>query len=303
MQTTLARTTRCTGVGLHSGVKARMVLRPAPSGVGVVVRRTDMTGPDGVIRVTPEAVVDTKLCTMVGNDAGARVATVEHVFAALSAAGVDNVYIDIDGPEIPALDGSAAPFGALIRQAGLQRLAARRRVLRVLKPWTLRVGDRVARFEPCDRFEVDVTIDFDRGGIGRQHMAAVVESSVFAAEIADARTFAFADEVAALREAGLALGGSLENCVVLDGDGVMNADGLRYQDEFVRHKTLDVIGDLYAAGAPIQGRYVVDRPGHALNNDALRGLLADEGAYEWGWATPALRPTVGLDAGAELAVA
>ncbi len=284
MQTTLARSTRCTGVGLHSGEKTRLILRPASAGTGIVVRRTDIAGPKGLIAVSADAVTDTRLCTRISNAHGASVGTVEHVFAALSALGVDNVRLDIDGPEIPALDGSAAPFMALIRRAGLRALPARRRVLKVVRPVEVRLGESWARFEPADRLELDVTIDFDRGGIGRQRVVAAVEPAAFAEDIAAARTFAFAEEVDALRAAGLALGGSFDNCVVLDGDAVTNPGGLRFADEFVRHKALDAVGDLYVAGLPIEGRFIAERPGHTINNALLRKLMADCEAHRIDWA-------------------
>ncbi len=285
LQTTLGRSVRCVGVGLHSGAPARLRLRPAPAGAGVTVRRLDIAGPEGVIPVTPEAVRDTRLCTVLANAQGVTVATVEHVFAALAAMGVDNVGVEIDGPEIPAVDGSAAPFVTLIAQAGVQALPARRRVVRVTRPLEVRLdGARVARFEPSDRFDIDVTIDFDRGGIGRQRYVGVVDAATFRRDVAAARTFAFANEVEALRAAGLARGGSLDNCIVLEGETVLNPGGLRFPDEFVRHKALDAIGDLFVAGFGFQGRYIAERPGHELNNEALRALMADPTAHELSWA-------------------
>ncbi len=285
LQTTLDRPARCVGVGLHSGAPARLRLRPAPAGSGITLRRLDVEGARGVVPVQPEAVCETRLCTVLANAHGVTVATVEHVFSALAALGVDNVRVEIDGPEIPAVDGSAAPFVTLINQAGVRALPARRRVLRVTRPLEVRLdGARVARFEPSDRFELDVTIDFDRGGIGRQRYVGVVDAQTFQQDVASARTFAFANEVEALRAAGLARGGSLDNCVVLEGETVLNPDGLRFPDEFVRHKALDAIGDLFVAGFGFQGRYIAERPGHELNNHALRALMADPTAHELSWA-------------------
>lgn len=303
LQTTLGRSVRCAGVGLHSGAPARLRLRPGLAGEGVILRRTDVARGHSLIPVTPDAVCDTKLCTVLTNSHGVTVATVEHLFSALAALEIDNVRIDVDGPEIPAMDGSAALFTDLLTDAGVRAAPARRRVLRVKRPVEVRLDARIARFEPADQFEVDVTIDFDRGGIGRQRYVGVVEPRAYATDIAPARTFAFANEVEALRAAGLAQGGSLDNCVVLDGETVMNPGGLRFADEFVRHKALDAIGDLFVAGASVQGRYVAERPGHELNNIALRALMADPDAYELSWARAQHRDRVGADARAAAPVA
>jgi UDP-3-O-[3-hydroxymyristoyl] N-acetylglucosamine deacetylase len=260
-----------------------MTLHPAPADEGVVFRRVDVSdGGEGAneIRLTPDAVVDTRLGTTIANAHGARVQTVEHFLAAVAGLGLDNVRVDIDGPELPAMDGSAAPFAKLIARAGFDRLAAPRRVLRVVKTVEITSDDgRRARFEPSPRGEIDVSIAFDDPAIGRQRAVFEVEPDEFARDIAPARTFGFLHEVDALRAAGLARGGSMENCIVLDGGAVLNEDGLRFADEFVRHKALDVLGDLALAGWPILGRYVAERPGHGLNNAALRALLDDPDAW------------------------
>ncbi len=287
VQTTLSGAVVFSGVGLHSGERVRMTLRPAAADVGVVFRRIDLAaggeGEDNVIRLSPDAALDTRLGTTIGNRRGARVQTVEHLLAAVAGIGLDNVLIDIEGPEPPAMDGSAAPFARVLARAGLDRLAAPRRVIRVVKPVEVALDGRRARFEPAPRSEIDVTISYDDPVIGSQRAAFALgperSPERFVREVAPARTFAFLAEVDALRESGLARGGSLENCVVLDRSGVMNADGLRFANEFARHKALDALGDLALAGRPILGRYVADRPGHALNNAALRALMEDPTAW------------------------
>jgi UDP-3-O-[3-hydroxymyristoyl] N-acetylglucosamine deacetylase len=301
-QTTISRTVSVSGPGLHSGAPAEVVLHPAPAGTGVVFRRLDGPGAGEVIALDPSVVVDTRLSTVIGSSGGARIATVEHLLAAIGGLGLDNVRIDVTGPEIPALDGSAAPFVALVRSAGVIELVERRRVLTVLHPVEIVMGDRRARFEPADGFTVDVTIDFDDPAIGRQRVFADVTAHRFARDLAAARTFAFLAEVDALRAAGLARGGSLDNCVVLDGGRVLNPEGLRFADEFVRHKALDVVGDLMLAGIAIRGRYVAERPGHALNNAALRALFADPSAYVVVEEAPAAASWLDADAPALVAV-
>jgi UDP-3-O-[3-hydroxymyristoyl] N-acetylglucosamine deacetylase len=286
-QTTLSGVMTFSGVGLHSGERVRLTLRPAPADMGVVFRRIDLpAGEDGeanLIRLTPDAVVDTRLGTTVANRFGARVQTVEHLLAALVGVGLDNAIIEIEGPEAPAMDGSAAPFAKALARAGLDRLAAPRRVIRVVKPVEVAHGGRRVRFEPAGRTEIDVAIDFPDPAIGRQRAVFTLDldraGDRFVQEIAPARTFAFLSEVEALRAAGLARGGSYDNCVVLDGGAVLNADGLRYADEFARHKALDALGDIAVAGRLILGRYVAERPGHEINNLALRALMNDPDAW------------------------
>ncbi len=285
-QTTLSGAVVFSGMGLHSGERVRITLRPAPADVGVVFRRIDL--PDGesgdanVIALSPEAVVDTRLGTTIANRHGARVQTVEHLLAAITGVGLDNVLVDVEGPELPAMDGSAAPFAKVLARAGFDRLASPRRVIRVVKPVEIELDGKRARFEPAPRLEVDVEIAFEHP-IGRQRATFAVEpersAERFLQDIAPARTFAFLAEVDALRAAGLARGGSLENCVVLDAGAVVNEDGLRFDDEFARHKALDALGDLAIAGRPIIGRYIAERPGHELNNKALRALMADPTAW------------------------
>ena len=279
-QQTLAGPALCAGVGLHTGAHTRLALKPAPVGSGIVFRCVGGDRDGAMVKVSPDSVIDTRLCTVIGDDDGPILRTVEHVLAAVAAAQLDNVVIEVDGPEAPALDGSAKPFMDLIRRAGLRRQSAPRRVLDIVKPVAIDMGDgRWARFEPCDRFEIDVTIAYDAAPIGRQRVSFVVEPETFDADISAARTFAFAEDVEAMRAAGLARGGSLGNCVVVEDGAVINADGLRYGDEFVRHKALDALGDLALLGYALRGRYVAERPGHALNNTALRALVADTAAW------------------------
>lgn len=284
-QTTLAGAVVFSGMGLHSGERVRLTLRPTPADVGVVFRRIDLpegeSGDENLITLSPDAVVDTRLGTTIGNRHGARVQTVEHLLAAIVGVGLDNVLVDVEGPELPAMDGSAAPFARVLARAEFDLLAAPRRVIRVVKPVEIEVDGKRARFEPAPRCEVDVEIAFDDPAIGRQRAVFAVEpaSDRFLQDLAPARTFAFLAEVDALREAGLARGGSLENCVVLDRGSVVNEDGLRFDDEFARHKALDALGDLAVAGRPLLGRYIAERPGHELNNKALRALMNDPTAW------------------------
>jgi len=228
-------------------------MRPAPVGTGLVFVRTDITDRDNAIIVSPEAVTSVKNCTTLSNAAGVKVATIEHLLAALAASGIDNLYIDLDGEELPALDGSSEPFLKLIEQVGIVRQATPRRYVRVLKAVEVRNGESFARIEPCDRLELDVTIDFEDEAIGRQRVEIVPNVRAFRERLASARTFARMHEVAALQAAGLSKGGSLDNAVIVDGDKVLNPEGLRFADEFVRHKALDLLGDLYLGG-PILGR-------------------------------------------------
>lgn len=286
-QTTLSGVMTFNGVGLHSGERVRMTVRPAPADMGVAFRRIDMpAGDDGeanLIRLSADAVVDTRLGTTVANRHGARVQTVEHLLAALAGVGLDNAIVELEGPEIPAMDGSAAPFAKALARAGFDRLAAPRRVIRIVKPVEVELGGRRARFEPAARTEIDVAIDFPDPVVGRQRAVFALDGDRagdrFMQDLAPARTFAFLSEVEALRASGLARGGSYDNCVVLDGGAVLNAEGLRYADEFARHKALDALGDLAVAGRQILGRYVAERPGHEINNLALRALMNDPDAW------------------------
>jgi UDP-3-O-[3-hydroxymyristoyl] N-acetylglucosamine deacetylase len=275
-QHTLARETQCDGVGVHSGAPVRLRLIPAAPDHGIVFRRVDLPGrPEMVARF--DRVVDTALCTCLG-DGAMRIATVEHLMAALAGQGVDNLVIEIDGAEVPVMDGSSAPFVALIAEAGLELQRSPRRHVRVLRPVEVRRGNKFAALLPTqdDHLTIDLAIDFDSSVIGRQSLAFALKGNAFSAELAQARTFGFAHEVEAMRARGLGRGGSLENAVVIGDDGVLNPGGLRYDDEFVRHKALDALGDLYLAGAPILGRFLGERAGHMMHIEVLKALFADE---------------------------
>lgn len=278
-QHTLAGPAICAGVGVHTGERVRMVIRPASAGAGVVFVRTDLTGVDARLLVSAEAVVATRLGTVIRNAAGVTVSTIEHLMAALCALGVDNATVELDGPEVPIMDGSAEPFVRLLDQVGLKRQEAPRRVIEILAPVEVTDGGKRAALRPADRFEVDFEIEFSSAAIGRQRVVAAADEAGFRRELAWARTFGFVHEVEALRAAGLARGGSLENAVVIEGDRVLNPEGLRRSDEFVRHKALDAVGDLYVLGAPILGRFESRCGGHGLNNALARALLARPDAW------------------------
>ena len=284
-QTTLATRVRCSGVGLHSGTDVRMVLRPAPADSGIAFRRIDLPG-QPLIPARWDHALDSPLCSALGCGT-TRVATVEHLLSAFAGTGVDNALVDLDGPELPIMDGSASPFVFLIACAGRQVQTAPRRALRIDRPVRVRDGLREVRLAPSapgttpDGLSVAFRIDFASPAIARQSCTLALGSASYTREVARARTFGFLDEVDRLRAAGLARGGSLDNAVVIDGDRVLNAGGLRYPDEFVRHKVLDAIGDLYLAGAPILGRYTGVRAGHALNLRLLQTLFATPDAATW----------------------
>jgi UDP-3-O-[3-hydroxymyristoyl] N-acetylglucosamine deacetylase len=278
-QHTLAGAAIRAGVGVHTGERVRMAIRPAPAGAGVVFVRTDLQGVDNRVPVSAEAVIATRLGTVIANAAGVTVSTIEHLMAALCALGVDNATIELDGPEVPIMDGSAQHFVELIDQVGLRRQEAPRRVIEITSAIEVTEGGKRAALVPSARFEVDFEIEFSSAAIGRQRVIAVADAAGFRRELAWARTFGFTHEVEALRAAGLARGGSLENAVVIEGDRVLNPEGLRSGDEFVRHKALDAIGDLYVLGAPILGRFESRCGGHGLNNQLARALTAQPHAW------------------------
>ena len=267
------------GVGVHTGDRVRLAVRPAPTGTGIVFVRTDIKDRDNRIPVSGEAVVDARLNTMIQNAAGVRLSTIEHLMAAFSALGMSNAVVEVDGPELPILDGSALQFVQLLDRAGFRRQEAPVRYIEILEPIRVQEGDKTAALLPCDRYEMRFEIDFPTPVIGNQVVDFVVDEDTFRAEIMAARTFGFAHEVEALRAAGLARGGSLENCVVIDGDQILNSGGLRMEREFVKHKALDAIGDLYVLGAPLLGRYEGFKAGHAINNLLVRALLANPQAW------------------------
>jgi UDP-3-O-[3-hydroxymyristoyl] N-acetylglucosamine deacetylase len=245
----------------------------------VVFVRTDVKDRDNRIPVSGEVVVKTQLGTVIANAAGVTVSTIEHLMAALSALGVDNAVVELDGPEVPIMDGSALPFVQLLDRAGFRRQEATQRYIEILEPVVVEEGDKRAALLPCDRFELSFEIEFATAVIGRQKVDLVVTEETFREELAAARTFGFVEEVEALRAMGLARGGSLENAVVIDGDRVLNPEGLRFIDEFVRHKALDAVGDLYVLGAPLLGRFEGVKAGHGLNNAVVRALLARPSAW------------------------
>jgi UDP-3-O-[3-hydroxymyristoyl] N-acetylglucosamine deacetylase len=279
LQHTLAGPAVCAGVGVHSGRRARLAIRPAAPNTGVVFIRSDLAEADTRIRVAPHAVTRTQLNTEVANAHGVSVSTIEHLMAAFAALGVDNVVVEIDGPETPIMDGSALPFIQLLDRAGRKAQDAARSYIEVLETVEVEDGVKYAAIHPSDRFEIDVEIDFASAAIGRQRVAMAVTERSFRDELASARTFGFVHEVEALRRAGLARGGSLDNAIVLDGDAILNPEGLRMRDEFVRHKALDAIGDLYVLGAPLLGRFESRYGGHALNSKLVKALFDRKSAW------------------------
>ena len=288
---TLAGPAICAGVGVHSGRRTRLSIRPAPAGTGIVFVRADVTDRDNRILVSGDNVVDSRLNTVIANADGVRVATIEHLMAALVALGVSNAVVELDGEEVPIMDGSALPFVQLLDRAGFRRQQTAQRYIEVLEPIVVTEGDKSARLLPCDRYEMRFEIDFDSAVIGNQVVDFVVDEATFRNEIMSARTFGFAHEVEALRQMGLARGGSLENAVVIDGDRILNEGGLRMEREFVRHKALDAIGDLYVLGAPLMARYEGVKGGHALNNKLVRELLARPEAWRVVTRVPELAQT------------
>lgn len=279
MQKTLKSVISCTGIGLHSGDKVSMTLHPAAVDAGITFRRTDVAGEGVEISAAYHRVVDTLMCTTLGAS-GKTIGTVEHLMAALAGAGVDNALIEVGGAEVPVMDGSAAPFLFLIECAGVVEQDAPRKAIRVLKSVSVVDGEKTASLVPADGFSLDFKIDFPSPVIGAQAMTMGMTSGNFKDEIARARTFGFLHEAEMLWAAGLAKGASLDNAVVVSGDKVLNEDGMRFDDECVRHKILDAIGDLYLAGAPILGHYSGERSSHALNNALLRELFANPENYE-----------------------
>ena len=279
-QRTLKNVIRATGVGLHSGEKVYMTLRPAPVDTGIVFRRIDL---DPVVEIpaSAELVTETTLCTGLTCE-GAKVQTVEHLMSAMAGLGVDNAYVELSSAELPIMDGSAGPFVFLIQSAGVAEQDAPKRFIRITRPVEVTEGDKVARFEPYDGFKLGFTVKFDHPMIPASQSRAEVDFSTgaYIKEVARARTFGFMRDLEYMRERNLGLGGSMDNAIVLDEFRVLNEDGLRYADEFVRHKILDAVGDLYLAGRPIIGAYEGYKSGHALNNKLVRALLADAEAWE-----------------------
>ncbi len=288
LQHTMATPVSFAGIGIHTGEQVGVRILPAPPNSGIAFRRTDVTDCNSVIRARADCVCQTHLSTVIGNLEGVTVSTVEHLMAVFSALSIDNAMVEIDGPEAPIMDGSSRPFVAILDRGGRRRQEARRRYIEILAPIEAIDGDKRARLTPADQFEIAFEIDFESPAIGRQRIELTVDEATFRRELADCRTFGFLHEVDALRAAGLARGGDLENVVVVEGDKVLNPDGLRRSDEFVRHKALDAIGDLYLLGAPIIGRYEGLRAGHGLNNAVIRALIATPDAWRYATARESL---------------
>lgn len=279
-QRTLKTVIRATGVGLHTGEKVYLTLRPAAPDTGIVFRRVDLAEPVD-IRACAENVADTRLSTTLVSG-GARVSTVEHLLSAFAGLGVDNAYVDLSAAEVPIMDGSAGPYVFLIQSAGIEEQNRPKRFIRVKRPVRVQEGDKLAAFEPYDGFKVEFSIDFDHPAFHARAKTASVDFSTtsFVKEVSRARTFGFLRDIEALRQQNLALGGSMDNAVVVDDYRVLNEEGLRYEDEFVRHKILDAIGDLYLLGRPLIGAFRGHKSGHALNNRLLRALMADAQTWE-----------------------
>lgn len=279
-QRTLKNVIRATGVGLHTGEKVYLTLRPAAVDTGIVFRRVDLPEPVE-IKASPENVGDTQLSTtLVKGDV--RISTVEHLLSALAGLGIDNAYVDLSAPEVPIMDGSAGPFVFLVQSAGIEEQNAAKRFIRIKQPIRVEDGDKWAEFEPFDGFKVGFTIEFNHPAFRDHAQCSEVDFSTtsFVREVSRARTFGFMRDIERLREMKLAMGGSLDNAVVVDDYRVLNEDGLRYEDEFVKHKILDAIGDLYLLGHSLIGAFRGHKSGHALNNKLLRVLLADASAWE-----------------------
>jgi UDP-3-O-[3-hydroxymyristoyl] N-acetylglucosamine deacetylase len=285
-QTTLQTPVICAGVGVHSGARAKMVIKPAPTGTGIRFLRTDLEN-QTPIAARGDQVTEVQLGTTLTNENGGSIATVEHFLAACAGMGVDNLLVEIDGPEVPIMDGSSAVFCELFHNAGIREQSALLRRIRILETVEVVDGIKWARLSPSidNVLTLKAKIEFETKAIGTQQMAMRLIPGGFARDIAFARTFGFARDVEMLKSMGLARGGSLENAVVIDGDDVVNPEGLRSDDEFIRHKLLDAVGDLMLAGAPIAGYYEARQPGHAMNNKLVRALL--DRPETWCWETDA----------------
>jgi len=280
-QRTLKKSMSATGVGLHTGDKVKMTLLPAAPDTGIVFRRVDL--PDSAeIKVQPQYVCDTRMCSALEHD-GVRVATVEHLMSALAGLGIDNIIVELTASEVPIMDGSSGPFVFLLQQAGIAEQATPKKFIRIKKTVEVHDGDKWVRFEPYFGFKIDFTIDFAHPVFEQTVNNVKIDfaDNSYIKEVSRARTFGFMHEVEALRSMGLARGGSLDNAIVLDEYRILNHDGLRYEDEFVKHKTLDAIGDLYVLGHPLLCAFTAYKSGHALNNQLLRTLMADADAWEY----------------------
>lgn len=297
MQNAIKSPVSFSGVGLHTGMPVRMTIRPASADHGIWFKRTDVASGDAMIPAIWSAVIPSRLCTLVGNAAGVTVSTIEHLMAALAGTGIHNALIEIDGPEVPILDGSAVPFVEAILAKGIRPLSQPLRAFRILDRVEVREGEAFARLDPAETLEIDFRIDFTDAAIGRQAKVLNMANGAFVRELSDSRTFCRQSDVDEMRANGLALGGTLDNAVVVDGDLVVTPGGFRYADEPVRHKMLDALGDLSLAGAPILGRYTGNRAGHALTNKLLRALFGNPDAYRLTEIAPgerAMLPGIGV---------
>lgn len=297
MQTTLDTTVAFEGKGLHLGCPVSVVVRPAPADHGIIFRRTDVNASVADVPALWHRVIVSPLNTRIENAAGTSVSTIEHIMAALAGCGLHNALIEISGPEVPILDGSAAQFVEGFLRAGVRRLSAPLRIIEVRKSVSVKVGDAVARLDPADTLHIRFEIDFEDRAIGHQKKTLNMANGAFVRELCDSRTFCRSSDVDAMRQQGLALGGTLENAVVVDGAEILSPGGLRHKDEAVRHKMLDALGDLYTAGAPILGRYTGSKAGHAVTNALLCALFEDPDAWVFRDAdleTAARLPGVGL---------
>ena len=281
VQRTLKTCIPYVGTGLHSGCRIGMLVRPAEVNTGVRFVRNDVPSGRGIVPALWHHVVDTRLGTIIGNDFGVSISTVEHLMAALHGCGIDNVVVELDGPEVPILDGSAEPFVGMIERAGIVEQEAKRWAMLVQDTVEVRSDDKFVRLEPCPISRITAEIEFPGTAVGNQKFSTMLTESVFKRELARARTFGFADQIEDLYERKLALGGSPRNAVLVDGETIVNEEGLRFHDEFVRHKVLDIIGDLSLAGVPIIGHFHGFKPGHALNQALLRKFMSSERSWSY----------------------
>jgi UDP-3-O-[3-hydroxymyristoyl] N-acetylglucosamine deacetylase len=278
-QKTVNSSVKCSGVALHSGLKSSISISPAPCNTGIVFRRTDIGGENNSVQANYKNVVGTNLGTTLTNEFGVKISTVEHLMAAIWGCGIDNLFIDIDAQEVPIMDGSSEPFVFLIECAGIVSQEEPRRFLEVMKKVRIEDGDKFIEVEPSKDFSIDLHIDFDHKEIRQQKFNYHSDNISFKSDICRARTFGFKSEIEQLHKMGLAKGGSLDNAILVDEDGIVNKGGLRYKDEFVRHKTLDFVGDIYLSGYFILGHFSASKSGHGINNQLLRKLFADETAW------------------------
>lgn len=279
MQKTIKHEVYCESIGIHSGEKIKMKIMPASENTGIVFIRSDLNT-NNIIKAHFDNVVNTTLCTEIANDSGAKISTVEHIMAALWGANIDNATIEVVGTEIPGMDGSSMHFTDLIAKAGVKLQSARKKIIQIINPICLKEDDKMITIEPNDKFSVDCMIDFDHKAIGTQRYNFDESVQNFEKDITKARSFGFIDDIAKLQKVGFAKGASLKNAVGIDSSGIMNKEGLRYHDEFVRHKTLDCIGDLYLAGAKIKGKIKSFKAGHKLNNGILRKIFSSPQSYK-----------------------